>query len=388
MKKFIAIILSFMTALTMSSCSKKINNEFFSEETLKSYALSSDFPAPNVKTASLMSDANLYVSLDADEYESYAESVCEYLNENDYYYVGTYKQQGLIGEMVPRYVYETLDSNYDFSSKKHNFTYSPTDDLSSMSDGYCKINMCFVITVERVEDTKYSAFASETYNTIIRLGGNNSIYVSDDQREEHRLNIKDLNNIILNKDELCKPNESYGLYKAEEEITFSIQFFSGISATLNIDGVEYAPEYDEAWKPGHISYVMPDHGVSVISLVNGFEGDEAKLCESVEWGGCITGETLDYVDIQEWFIGVDPEYEYGKTARTYNEDYAISSWFNTAYIREQKYDIDGGSGYVITFTLKDGSIYVLSVSNDYIGINGKNYYIIGGIPYFLTKSFM
>ena len=281
-----------MTIIAMSSCSKKINNEFFSEKTFKSYALSSDFPAPDVKTTSLMSDANLYVSLSDDEYESYAESVYEYLSDNDYYYVGTYKQQGLIAEMMPRYVYEALDSNYDFSSGKHNFTYSPTNDLSSRSDGYCKINTCFVITIERVEDTKYSAFASETYNTIIRLGGNNSIFAN------------------------------------------------------------------------------------------------VKLCESLKWGSCITDETLDYVDIQQWTIGVDPEHEYGKTARIYNEDYAISSWFNTACIREQKYDIYGGSGYVITFTLKDSSIYVLSVSNNFISIREKTYYIIDGIPSFLITKFV
>lgn len=179
MKKFIAIILSFITALAMSSCSKKINNEFFSEETLKNYALSSNFPAPDVKTTSLMSDANLYVSLTDDEYESYAKSVYEYLNENDYYYVGIYKQQGLIAEMMPRYVYESIDDSYDFSALNHNFTYSTSNDLLSMSDGYYKINTCFVITIERVEDTKYSAFASETYNTIIRLGGNDSIFVAN-----------------------------------------------------------------------------------------------------------------------------------------------------------------------------------------------------------------
>ncbi len=384
MKKFITLTLSFITALTLTSCSKKINNEFFSEDTLKKYALSSDFPNPNAKTTSLMSSTNLYVNLSEDEYKSYAENVYEYLSKNDYFYVGTYKQQGLIAEMLPRYVYEEIDDQYDFSSEKHKFTYSTTNNLSSMSDGHSTIDPCYIVTIERVQDTKYSVFASETYNTIIRLG-EETVYVEDALVEKHQLKIKDLNDIILNKDELCEPNESYGLFKAGEKVRFNISFLSGLSATLYIDGRTYEPKYPEAWKMGYIDYTMPEYDVSVVSLVNNYAGDEVKLSETIRWGSYITDEMLDYVDIQVIFLGVEPGKEYGEKARIYNEDFAISSWFNKASIREQEYGLDGGSGYIITFALKDDLTYVLNVYNNYVRINEKNYYLVGGLPRFLRE---
>lgn len=384
MKKFIALILSFITALTFTSCSKEINNVFFSDDTLNKYALSSDFPNPNAKTTSLTSDVNLYVNLSEEDYKTYVENVYGYLSKGDYFYVGTYKQQGLIAEMLPRYIYEEIDDQYDFSSEKHKFTYSTTNDLSSMSDGHSAIDSCYIVTIERVQDTKYSIFASETYNTIIRLG-EKTVYVEDVLVEKHQLKIKDLNNIILNKDELCEPNESYGLFKAGEKIRFNILFFSGLSATLYIDGRTYEPKYPEAWEPGYIDYTMPEHDVSVVSLINDYAGDEIKLSETIQWGSYITDEMLDYADIQAIFIGVAPGNGYGRKGRIYNEDFAISSWFNEASIREQEYDLDGGSGYIITFILKDDSTYALNVSNNYVHIDGKYYYLVGGIPRFLTE---
>lgn len=384
MKKFIAFILSFFTTLTLTSCAKKINNGFFSDDTLNKYALSSDFPNPNAKTTSLISDTNLYVNLSEKDYKTYVENVYEYLSEGDYFYVGTYKQQGLITEMLPRYVYEEIDDQYDFSSEKHKFTYSTINDLSSISDGYSTIDPCYLVTIERVQDTKYSIFASETYNTIISLG-EKTVYVEDPLEEKHQLKIKDLNNIILNKDELCESSKSYGLFKAREKIRFNILLFSGVSATLYIDGRIYEPKYSEAWEPGYIDYTMLEHDVSVLSLINDYAGDEIKLSETIQWGSCITDETLDYVDVQVIFIGVAPGNEYGRKGRIYNEDFAISSWFNKASIREQEYDLDGGSGYIITFILKDDSTYVLKVSNNYVRIDGKHYYLVGGMPRFLTE---
>jgi hypothetical protein len=66
---------------------------------------------------------------------------------------------------------------------------------------------------------------------------------------KHKLNIKDLNNIILNIDEICESNQTYGLYREGDEITFEIKFFSGLSATLLVDGTVYRPTAVEAWEP-------------------------------------------------------------------------------------------------------------------------------------------
>lgn len=90
---------------------------------------------------------------------------------------------------------------------------------------------------------------------------------------QHKLNIKDLNNIILNIDEICEPNQTYGLYKEGDEITFEIKFFSGVGASLSIDGTILRPTYDKAWESGYIKYTMPDHDVNVVSLINGYDGE-------------------------------------------------------------------------------------------------------------------
>ena len=56
-------------------------------------------------------------------------------------------------------------------------------------------------------------------------------------------------------------------------------------------------------------------------------------------------------------------------------------------IREQDYDIDGGSGYTITFTLKDKTSYTLNIKNNYLFEKGKTFYISSGLPYVIVSSF-
>ena len=90
--------------------------------------------------------------------------------------------------------------------------------------------------------------------------------------KDYKLHITDINNIILNRNDICEANETYGLYKKGDKITFEIQFFSGSLATLLIDDVVYTPCGDEAWKPQYIEYIMPDHNVDVVSMVNGYAG--------------------------------------------------------------------------------------------------------------------
>lgn len=150
---------------------------------------------------------------------------------------------------------------------------------------------------------------------------------------KHKLNIKDLNNIILNIDKICEPNQTYGLYKEDDEITFEIKFFSGVEASLSIDGTILRPTYDKAWESGYIKYTMLDHDVDVASMINGYVGDELKLCETIEWGSKITDESLDYIDVQRIYLGVAPENRYGESARIYNEGNMFSGWFNRALIR-------------------------------------------------------
>ncbi len=205
--------------------------------------------------------------------------------------------------------------------------------------------------------------------------------------EKYKLNIKDLYSIILNIDEICESDKTYGLYKKGDEITFEIQFFSGLSATLSIDETIYWPTGDKAWEPEYIKYTMPDHDVSVISLINGYVGDEVNLCETLEWGFNITDESLDYIDVQIKYLGVAPENEYNETARVYNEDNFISNWFNNAQIREQDYKIEGGVGYIVTFVLKNKESYILNIKNNYVFANGETYYMSSRVPYFITSLF-
>ena len=202
---------------------------------------------------------------------------------------------------------------------------------------------------------------------------------------KHKLNIIDLNNIILNIDEICKPNQTYGLYREGDEITFEIKFFSGLSATLLVDGTEYRPTAVEAWEPEYFKYTMPDHDVDVASMINGCVGDELKLCETIEWGSKITDESLDYIDVQRIYLGVAPENRYGESARIYNEGNMFSEWFNRALIREKTNDIDGGQGYIVSFNLKDKTSYELEIRNNYVRINSKSYWLSTGLPYAITS---
>ena len=211
--------------------------------------------------------------------------------------------------------------------------------------------------------------------------------VGCNNKGEYKLSVLDLNNIILNKTDICNSSKTYGFYDAGDTITFDIQFFSGLSASLLIDGEHFQPIGIEAWEPQHISYIMPNHDVSVVSLINGFAGDEIKLCETLDWGSNIDDENLDYIDVQIKYLGVAPGKENGEAARIYDENHSISSWFNYAMIREQDYGIDGGSGYTITFTLKDKTSYTLNIKNNYLFEKGKTFYISSGLPYVIVSSF-
>ena len=84
MKKIVLIFIAVFCTLSMTSCSKKINNEFFGKDTLSNYALSLSFPNPNADTPSLVGDENLFVYLTEVEYKSYSKSVYDYLgNERE-----------------------------------------------------------------------------------------------------------------------------------------------------------------------------------------------------------------------------------------------------------------------------------------------------------------
>lgn len=196
----------------------------------------------------------------------------------------------------------------------------------------------------------------------------------------YKLDITDINKIILNRNNICEANKTYGLYKKGDKITFEIQFFSGMSASLSIDNVVYTPRGDEAWKPQYIEYIMPDHNVDVVSMVNGYVGDEIKLSETIEWGFKITDESLVYIDVQRIYLGVAPENRYGESARIYNEGNMFSEWFNRALIREKTNDIDGGQGYIVSFNLKDKTSYELEIRNNYVQINSKSYWLSTGLP--------
>lgn len=203
---------------------------------------------------------------------------------------------------------------------------------------------------------------------------------------KYKLNIKDLNNIILNIDEICEPNQTYGMYKEGDEITFEIKFFSGLRASLLVDNAVYLPtSTGEPWKPEYIKYTMPDHDIDVASMINGCVGDELKLCETIEWGSKIIDESLDYIDVQKIYLGVKPENKYGVSARIYNEGNMFSGWFNRALIREKTNDIEGGQGYIVTFNLKDKTTYELEIRNNYVQINSKSYWLSTGLPSIITS---
>lgn len=203
--------------------------------------------------------------------------------------------------------------------------------------------------------------------------------------KNYKLDITDINNIILNRNNICEANNTYGLYKKGDKITFEIQFFSGLSASLLIDDVVYTPRGDEAWKPQYIEYIMPDHNVDVVSMVNGYVGDEIKLSETIEWGFKITDESLVYIDVQAKYIGVSSEKEDGEGAIIYNEDLMLSSWFKAALIREDNYDIEGGKGFDIAFHLNDETSYDLIIRNDYVSIGNKFYYLSSGLPHAISN---
>lgn len=126
---------------------------------------------------------------------------------------------------------------------------------------------------------------------------------------KHILNIKDLNNIILNIDEICEVIRTYGLYNEGDEITFEIKFFSGLRASLLVDNTVYLPTSTwKLWEPEYIKYTMSDHDIDVASMINGCVGDELKLCETIEWVSKITVESLDYIDVQKIDMAKVQEY--------------------------------------------------------------------------------
>ena len=77
---------------------------------------------------------------------------------NSYYYVGTYKQNGLIAEMLPKYAYKSIDDSYDFAAQNHNFIYSTVFELHE-SGVLQYISPCYQVQIERVEETKYNLFS-------------------------------------------------------------------------------------------------------------------------------------------------------------------------------------------------------------------------------------
>ena len=94
-----------------------------------------------------------------------------------------------------------------------------------------------------------------------------------------KLDIQDFNDIILNKDELFSEENYGGLYKQGTKISFEIQFFSGVKASLLINGQEFTPTYPEDNESGYIDYIVPFGNVEVVSLVNGKIGDEIIASE-------------------------------------------------------------------------------------------------------------
>lgn len=106
----------------------------------------------------------------------YSKSGYDYLIENDYFYVRTYKNDGLIAEILPRYVYQPIDKKYNFTDLMHKFIYSPSNKLN-INSGESIIDTCFEITIERVKDKRYVFYKNEMYNTIIRLGEKTGIQV-------------------------------------------------------------------------------------------------------------------------------------------------------------------------------------------------------------------
>lgn len=169
MKKIVLKVLPFILLISLTSCSKKINNKYFSDDTLIKYELTADFPKLINKTSSLIDDNSLYINLTIDEYTSYSSDVYSYLNSEDYYYVGSYVQKGLIAEMLPNYVYTPLDETYAFSSMQHHFIYS-TSEVNKDENNYSQsITPCYEISIERVEDTKFNWYSKKTYNTIVKI---------------------------------------------------------------------------------------------------------------------------------------------------------------------------------------------------------------------------
>ncbi|MBQ7276224.1 MAG: hypothetical protein IJS58_03140 [Bacilli bacterium] len=165
MKKRICIIILLFLSLFLVSCAKKINNTHFSKETLESFSLGEDFPKIEKEPTSLMSETNYFVFLTEEEYEEYSMEVYEYLYLN-YYYVGTYYANGLVAEMFPRYEYKKLNKVYDFKASNHEFIYSTNN---TEYEGGELITPCYMINIERVEETKFNLFSKSKYNTIIRL---------------------------------------------------------------------------------------------------------------------------------------------------------------------------------------------------------------------------
>lgn len=169
MKQIVLKCMTFISLVTLCSCGKNINNKYFSDNTLNEYGLKTDFPKLSNKPSSLINENNLFIDLTIDEYISYSREIFSYLNNGNYYYVGSYVQKGLIAEMLPNYVYTPLDEKYDFSSSKHSFIYSTLEMNIDNNNYYQSITPCFEVNIERVENTKFNWYSKKTYNTIIKI---------------------------------------------------------------------------------------------------------------------------------------------------------------------------------------------------------------------------
>ena len=102
---------------------------------------------------------------------------------------------------------------------------------------------------------------------------------------KHKLNIKDLNQAIVNKDELCEVDKNYGLYKKGEVITFEIKFYSGVQASLlidvTVDGNETDFKFITSFKYASVLLAAPANSVNVelvkskLTILSGYASSAA-----------------------------------------------------------------------------------------------------------------
>lgn len=94
--------------------------------------------------------------------------------------------------------------------------------------------------------------------------------------EYHNLFVVDYGGYIVNRYQICNRDYTYGLYKAGDQITFEIDYYSEMSVSLMINDEEYKPVYKNPWEIGYINYVMPDHDVNVHVLICGNPVDDPE----------------------------------------------------------------------------------------------------------------